>query len=103
MKPWTEEELSDMRHWEKDHVLQAQKEGWCYLCCDDRIVCPGCTRGMIQLRFDELFTSCGFDMRCPECVGYKQAAKDYNMIQMMLGREQRITDAEVEKKLSSID
>ena len=87
MKEWTEEEFEQMEWWQKKAVLDAIDQNYCYLCGNSRYICPGCTGGMIGLRNDELFTSCGFEMRCPECVGYDKAVKDFNDIQKVIGRE----------------
>jgi hypothetical protein len=40
----------------------------CYHCRNDRIVCPGCTRGRIRIEYEELFMGCGVRIRCPVCV-----------------------------------
>ncbi|KAJ6577296.1 hypothetical protein B0H19DRAFT_552864 [Mycena capillaripes] len=40
----------------------------CPECGNSRSVCPGC--GGFSRRFSDLFTSCGWPMPCPVCIGY---------------------------------
>ncbi|KAJ7625335.1 hypothetical protein DFH06DRAFT_1229193 [Mycena polygramma] len=44
----------------------------CPECSDTRSVCPGC--GGFSMRFPDLFTSCGWSMPCPTCIGYGMAS-----------------------------
>jgi hypothetical protein len=45
----------------------------CELCLDSYTVCPGCTGGKID---QDLFMSCGLEIRCPICIGYDEAFED---------------------------
>ncbi|KAJ6460395.1 hypothetical protein C8R47DRAFT_1161110 [Mycena vitilis] len=50
----------------------------CPECGNSRSVCPGC--GGFSGRFEGLFTSCGWSMPCPVCIGYG-VAEDAKYIQ----------------------
>ncbi|ESK85778.1 hypothetical protein Moror_2420 [Moniliophthora roreri MCA 2997] len=51
------------------HLLRKHNE--CPECGGSRCICPGC--GGVGERWPDLFTSCGWGMPCPCCIGYGTA------------------------------
>jgi hypothetical protein len=75
----------------------------CYLCYDTGDVCPGCTRGRIQLKFPNLFMGCGDVLRCPECVGYGGACEDAVVFQRYYwANDKEATEAKAKQRKKSV-
>lgn len=68
--------MSTDTHCVEHRVLTKQDAkliGGCELCSNERVICPGCSEGLLE----ELQTNeCGFTMRCPVCVDYGAALQD---------------------------
>lgn len=86
-----------------EHVLASKQDGTCYLCDEARVLCPGCTRGFIQYRHEELFMGCGVLIRCPLCVGYGGALRDVEVLKAnYLNEDHSVADrqyAEMERDI----
>ncbi|KAL8902669.1 MAG: hypothetical protein Q9207_004490 [Kuettlingeria erythrocarpa] len=55
-------------------VISRLQNGGCWVCAEEREICPGCTGGIAQ-RFDA-FMGCGEPLTCPLCMGLEFMDED---------------------------
>ncbi|KAL9117036.1 MAG: hypothetical protein Q9187_006431 [Circinaria calcarea] len=86
-------------------VIAHLEGGRCIVCCEQRDICPGCTRGVAQ-RYDA-FMGCGVGLACPLCMGLDFMLADKAFLQKYHWdeapkEEEAVRQSKIDRRLSEL-